>query len=703
MRTSLAILIGVTAVAAPRTSDGEDQKPTFAPAIKRFEEKLLALVRKPGVEKFQSVGDLARMRSDAGASLKSFGANDRISDERLVAEWLASIEPLCDESWRSATTLKQISLKDGVAKSKLRLRNAEGAQVDCLVWTIEKTGDRRFIDIQRLPEGTSAALQTILALGGASANVLADEFRALEAGSKNDPRPMLFRNEELGKEPLRRHRDRLCLEWAGVAARPREVLRDAAELKREGDDAAVAWLSAKANYQLDRRLEASRCLEWYESLAGKDAWSHLLRAKLFKQEGRFADARRECAEALKDDPTSVEAAIELFEVAPPREKDKAAERLPSGSVLNSIAWTLGSTLASAGDVPGLEAVLKHAEKAGSSAKVVAYLRGAHLLAQGKYSEAAKAVDAHLPKVDDDAEDVDDNLDLYCEAMYRQGKPQDAYRRAAATPKKAFSLIADKLDGEKDAAVFEQIAAEHFKLRPNDGAGVEWYARFQFDRKKYVDAGRAVDRFLQRPDAEKSEDVQALRELRVQVFIAEKNITEALKFIGDDEELFEVAAEELADADRGEELTRLVEEFAPNASDVALFTNWKAEAAFLKKDYNLAFALLKAMVDPTLRRPGVELDARRRLLFVRTQLRLGFKTGIDRVAEKVLSPGDDLGFALAYAAASRIEKMEIALENCLEAGLEARELMDDPDLGPLLDSPALSKVRDKVLLDPELNP
>jgi tetratricopeptide (TPR) repeat protein len=707
---SLAILLTVVVSAA-----SGDQKPPDAESFNRFEEKFLAFVRDPDAKNFRAVADFDRMRANAVAFLKSISAKNHEADERLIEEWLTSLEPICGGAWESAKVVSVLSTKEGVSKSRLRLRSANADQVDCLVWIVEQGGERRFIDIQRLPEGTSAALQTHLAIAGDSARALADEYRQCESGSRSDPRPILFRNQELAVDPLRRHRDRLYLAWAGEAGRPKLCLRYAVELKRHfDDDAAVAWLIAKAHYQLDQPREAVRSLEWYESVVGKDSWSHLLRAKLHKQEGRFADARRELADALKHDPTSIEALIDLFEVTSPREKNKAAERLPSGETFDSIAWTVGATLSSVKDAAGLEGVLKQAEKQRASDEVTAYLRGEFLLAQGKMSEAAEPLTAYLPKSDEEPEDADDILDLYCEAMHRLGKAEEAYHRAKATSKKAFSLIADKLDDQRDAATLDRIAAEHLQRHPDDGAGIEWYASSVFRRKKYSEAARVIDRFLARPNAKESDAFEPLRAFRVRIFIAERKLDEALKFIGDDQELFETAAEELADEGRGEELTRLLDGFAPHADDPVLFTNWKAEAAFLKEDYQLAFAYFSSLLDPKPRfssplvepkprQPQAELDARRRVLFLRTLVRLGFKTGIDRVAEKVLFPDDEIGFALAYAAVSHVEKFEVALENCLEAGLEAPDLLSDPDLGPMLETPALAKVRDKVLLDPELNP
>lgn len=699
MRTSLAILFAVVASAG-----GGDRNPPDAASVDRFEEKFLLLLREPDPKNFRAVADVDRMRANAVAFLETISAKKPQPDERFIEEWLTTLEPICDAAWESATLVSATSKKGGVSTARLRLRSANMDQLDCLVWLVERGGERRFIDLQRLPEGTGAALQTHLAIAGDSARTLADEFREYESGSRSDPRSILFRIRELSTDPLRQHRERLYVAWAGEAGRPKQCLRCAAGLKRHfDDDPAVAWLTAKAHYQLDQEREAVRCLEWYESLAGKDSWSHLLRAKLCKQAGRFGEARLELAEALKFDPASAEALIDLFEVTPPREKNKAAERLPTGDAFESIAWTLGATLSSINDAAGLEAVVKEAEKAGTSEQVFAYLRGEYLSAQGKYLEAAEALTAYLPKSDEESEDADDILDLFCEAMHRLGKTEEAYRRAKATPKKAFSSIADKLDDQRDAAIFDRIGTEHLLRNPDDGAGVEWYARSLFRRKKYSDAASTIDRFLARPNAEESDDFEPLRAFRVRVFIAEKKLAEALKFIGDDEDLFETAAEELADEDRGEELARLLDGFAAHADDPVLFTNWKAEAAFLKKDYRLAFAYFSSLVEPKPRHPDAALDARRRVLFLRTLLRLGFKTGIDRTAEKVLFPDDEIGFALAYAAASDVEKLGAALENCLEAGLETRELLSDPDLGPLLETPALAIVRDKVLLDRELNP
>jgi len=699
VRTSLAILLTFVVSAG-----GGDRIPPDAASVNRFEEKFLVLVRAPDSKNFLAVADVDRMRANAVAFLKAIAAKNHQADERFIKEWQTSLEPICDEAWESATVVSVISTKDGVAKARLRLRSANADQVDCLVWIVERGGERRLIDVQRLPEGTSAALQTHLAIAGDSAQTLADEFRESESGSGSDPRSILFRIQELSADPLLRYRERLYLAWAGEAGRPKQCLHHAAKLKRHfDDDAAVAWLTAKAHYQLDQEREAVRCLEWYESAAGKDSWSHLLRAKLCKQAGRFGDARRELAEALKHNPASIEALIDLFEVTSPREKNKAAERLPSGKAFESIAWTLGATLSSVNDTAGLEAVVKQAEKQGASDEISAYLRGESLLAQGKVKEAAETLTAYLPKSDEDPEDADDILDLYCEAMHRVGKTEEAYRRAKATPKKAFSSIADKLDDQRDATTFDRIAAEHLLQNPDDGAGVKWYARSLFRRKKYAESARVIDQFLARPNAGESEDFEPLRAFRVRVFIAEKKLSEGLMFIGDDDDLFETAAEELADEGRGEELAKLLDGFAPHADDPILFTNWKAETAFLKKDYQLALAFLNSLAEPKAKNLNAELDARRRVLFLRTLVRLGYKTGIDRVAEKVLFPDDELGFALAYAAVSNVEKLRDALENCLEAGLETQELLSDADLGPLLETPALAKVRDKVLLDPELNP
>src|SRR5262249_35285489 len=151
-----------------------------------------------------------------------------------------------------------------------------------------------------------------------------------------------------------------------------------------------------------------------ESLAGKDSWSRLLKAKTLKREGRFADARRELTEAIKDDPASVEAVIDLFEVTPAKDKAAAAQAMTSDPLLfEALAWTLGSSLGSANDVPGLEAVVAYADKIGAADSVTAYLRGEMLLAQGKPTEAAEAVVNHLPNEDDAADDNDDVLDLYC--------------------------------------------------------------------------------------------------------------------------------------------------------------------------------------------------------------------------------------------------------------------------------------------------
>ena len=677
-----------------------DLPPANDPSLKRFTDRFLKLLKDPQERTFRSAAATSRIADDAKAFLQRHRSGSVVDPTRLRAEWLDLIATMTNDSWDSCQVVKTMSRGDKVVRARLRLRAIDGGQADCVVWLIEDDGERKLIDLQRLPTGMRVAAIASLGLMGDAPEVVADELLLAEQGMLNDPRRTFWEKKEFNGDYLQAFRDRACLGWAANAHRPKEALRRAAALGRDfKDDPAVAWLSAKAHFELDQHTEAARALELYESQVGADAWSRLLRAKSLRQQGRFADARRECAEAIKDDPSSSETAIELFEVAPPHTKAAAAALLPTGSTLETLAWTLGAELGSAKDTEALEAILKHAEKNNAPVNTVAYLRGELLLAQGKPKEAAAAVADHLPRIDDEDDDADNLIDLHCEAMHQSGRALDAYRRSV-TPRKAFLALVDKFDEAKDANLIDQLAGEHLARHGDDVEAVEQYATVLYHRNKFSEAARVLDAYLDRADAE---DVDSIDDLRVRIFLAHGNVEAALRFIEDDDDLFNVAAADLADAGRVDDLAKLIDGFAPKVTDAALFANWKGELAFLKKDYKLAGMIFTALVDPTPEAPKGELDDRRRTLFLRTLLHVRLTTGLEKAAERFLPPNAELGLALAYAATENAAKLEIALENCLEAGVAEKQLLDDPDLGPLLAGPKLIKIRDKVLLDRDLNP
>jgi tetratricopeptide (TPR) repeat protein len=670
-----------------------------APAHQRFAERFLRLLRDPSPERFSAAASLPKLRERAKDFLKRFAPGDRRGDADLVDEWLLTLEPLARETWIGAAVVKSLSTRDGVERVRLRLSADDGFQVDVLVWLADDSGEKRFIDFQRLPSGMSAAAVAQFALVEGWGETLAEECRSMEEDVDADPRATLHRVKELSTGDLQQYRDRVGLVWASDAERPKGTLRYSKSLNRAfNDDPAVPWCTAKAHYELEQFRDVVRCLEWYESLVGVDAWSRLLRAKIHRDEGRFSDARRELAVALAENPNSIEAVLELFESTPPSSKADAAKLLPTDFRFDRLAWSVGATLFERGDAEGLEALERHAETAHAHADLVACLRGQRLLIQDKPAEAAAATAPFLPDRDEEDDEADHVLDVYCAAMHRLKKGEEAYRRSATPNKTLFSLLGLMVD-RGDVELGERLGREHLRRFAQDGAVVGAVAQFLLESGRLNDAARTLDAFLARPELKGAPEIDALRRLRAKVFIAEKDLSDLLRFVGEDEELFEEAATLLADAGRVSDLEILVEGFKAPRGDPIRFLNWKAELAFLQKNDSLAFAYFQALAEP----PNVALDDRRRVVFLRTMMRMGFKSGFEQAAEKLLVPGDELGFALAYAYSGNVAKLEIALEDCLEAGLTEQRITRDPDLGPLLAAPPLAKIRDKVLLDRDLAP
>ncbi len=400
---------------------------------------------------------------------------------------------------------------------------------------------------------------------------------------------------------------------------------------------------------------------------------------------RFPEAIKALQSGLLDEPKSADCLKTLAGIDTPEAQAALSQHVKALTLSPLEFRTLCNSLDNDGYVKGLTTVVEvQAAKQGDTIDARFYTATVKEV-QGSYAEAAAIYlkDIHT------AEKfyIKAVLSRYVACMVELKKPLEAYE-TAGRPQEAFKLLANQLPAKSPELA--QLMAKHLKLFPKDAeawdANGDWLSNLQ----KYDEAAAAYDKAVEFMSEDSS--IKGLAASRLYAYYKAGKGIQAFRDYPRDVDRFKQLANLTSNDKKPDELRQVIEIHRAVVPDSPLLAVYEAEAAYLDKDYVKVVRILDAMPEVD----DYNVKWRRKDRLVRAYVNLKQFKQATKTSFDGTKFADPLQTALIAAAQGDLAATTRAVDAATDDDYEAGELLDDPDLGPLLKTAAFDTIRAKLL-------
>jgi len=302
---------------------------------------------------------------------------------------------------------------------------------------------------------------------------------------------------------------------------------------------------------------------------------------------------------------------------------------------------------------------------------------------GEYEAAAAMYRRELGAID--TEYAKSALQRYGRCMAKVNKPIEAYDAAGQTPA-AFDAIFYAINYKSPAKA--ELMARHLKLHPNDPDAWDEQGRWLSGKGQYAEAAESYDKALALSRGKTP--LEGLPARRLYAKYKSGKGMETFKETPADAERFAQYASLLSTDNKPDELQQVINVHRAALPESPQLKLYDGQLAFLRKDYAGAVRILSSIDEE---KAGTW---RKRDLMIRSYVRLNQLDQAARIAAQVRDEPDYLYAAIIAAARGDVTTTEAAINKYIEQDEdEPGEVLTDPDLGPILKTPAFAKIYKKL--------
>ncbi|MBC7782446.1 MAG: hypothetical protein H7144_01295 [Burkholderiales bacterium] len=315
---------------------------------------------------------------------------------------------------------------------------------------------------------------------------------------------------------------------------------------------------------------------------------------------------------------------------------------------------------------------------------VRFYRAAGLEYQKRYAEAAALFVKELKT--EDAFYKDAVLPRYLTCMVAAGLPLEGYR-ATGQPEASFAHLCTAL--ATDDPALAKLYEEHLERHPADAHAWDRKGLWLVRQDRFADAVEAYDQAIRQSLS--PESIDGINARRMYALFKLGKGLETFRKLPSQVERFDQLASLFAGERQVTELAELIEVHSKAEPQSKAIAPWRGELAYLKKDYRHAITILRPLLD----RPDDNLAWTISDRLVRSYSAIGeFEQALEAAgadAEK----RDALHLTLIAAARGDVAATHAAVVRALRDGYDKEDMLDDPDIGPIVNTPPFAEVLNRL--------